>query len=92
MAFIKAQGRDFWIHRSHWRAGNSYHHQTVKTLAPAWPAMAVAPGSGIETAYMPDRRFVWAVQWYPEFSFRVDENSKKLFHAFVLAAEEDMGR
>ena len=68
-------------------AVNSYHHQALKTLAPAWSAMAVAPDGIIEAAYMPDRRFVWAVQWHPEFSFRVDENSRKLFHAFVRAAE-----
>lgn len=70
---------------------NSYHHQAVKALAPAWSAMATAPDGIIEAAYMPDRRFVWAVQWHPEFSFRVDENSRKLFHAFVRAAEEGTG-
>ena len=73
-------------------AVNSYHHQAVKTLAPAWSAMAVAPDGVIEAAYMQDRRFVWAVQWHPEFSFLVDENSRKLFYAFVRAAEEGMGR
>lgn len=72
-------------------AVNSYHHQAVKKLASVWSAMAVAPDGVIEAAYMPDRRFVWAVQWHPEFSFRVDENSRKLFHAFVQAAEESMG-
>ena len=70
---------------------NSYHHQAVKALAPAWSAMAVAPDGVIEAAYMPDRRFVWAVQWHPEVSFRVDENGRKLFHAFVRAAGEGMG-
>ncbi len=67
-------------------AVNSYHHQAVKELAPTWSAMAVAPDGIIEAAYMPDERFVWAVQWHPEFSFRVDENSRKLFHAFVQVA------
>ncbi len=70
---------------------NSCHHQAVKALAPAWSAMAVAPDGIVEAAYMPDRPFVWAVQWHPEFSFRVDENSRKLFRAFVRAAEEGMG-
>ena len=37
---------------------------------------------------MPDRRFVWAVQWHPEFSYRAEENSRKIFAAFVRAAEE----
>ena len=70
---------------------NSYHHQAVKMLASAWSAMAVAPDGIIEAAYMPDRRFVWAVQWHPEFSFRVDENSRKLFHVFAQAAKECIG-
>ena len=67
-------------------AVNSYHHQAVKELAPAWSVMAVAPDGIIEAAYMPDKRFVWAVQWHPEFSFRVDESSRKLFLSFVRAA------
>lgn len=28
---------------------------------------------------------LWAVQWHPEFSFRSDENSRKIFGAFVEA-------
>lgn len=32
-----------------------------------------------------DKRFVWAVQWHPEFSFRVNEDSRKIFKAFVGA-------
>ena len=72
-------------------AVNSYHHQAVKKFASVWSAMAVAPDGVIEAAYMPGKRFVWAVQWHPEFSFRVDENSRKLFHAFVRAAEESTG-
>ena len=64
-------------------AVNSYHHQAVKELAPGWSAMAAAADGIVEAAYMPGRRFVWAVQWHPEFSFRVDENSRKLFHTFV---------
>ncbi len=27
--------------------------------------------------------FLWAVQWHPEFSYKTDENSKKIFRAFV---------
>ena len=69
---------------------NSCHHQAVRTLAPKLIAMAAAPDGIVEAAYMPDRRFVWAVQWHPEFAFRVDENSRKLFRAFVRAAEEGM--
>lgn len=70
----------------------SSYHQAVKTLAPTWSAMAVTSDGIIEEAYVPGRCFVWAVQWHPELSFQVDENSKKLFHAFVRATEEGIGR
>lgn len=69
-------------------AVNSYHHQAVKRLAPSLSAMAVAPDGIIEAAFMPGRRFLWAVQWHPEFSHEADQNSKKLFKAFVDAAQE----
>ena len=28
-------------------------------------------------------RKVMGVQWHPEFSYEVDENSRKIIHAFV---------
>lgn len=65
---------------------NSCHHQGVRTLAPDLAVMAAAPDGLIEGVYMPVRRFVWAVQWHPEFSFRTDENSRRIFSAFVTAA------
>lgn len=68
-------------------AVNSYHHQAVKTLAPALEAMAFSPDGLIEAVYLPRMRFLWAVQWHPEFSFRTDENSRKIFRAFVAAME-----
>lgn len=37
----------------------------------------------VEAVYMPESKFLWAVQWHPEFSFKVDENSQKIFRAFV---------
>ena len=41
----------------------------------------------IEAVCLPEKRFVWAVQWHPEFSFRVDAHSRKIFGAFVAAAK-----
>ena len=65
---------------------NSCHHQAIKTLAPALQPMAIAPDGLTEAVYAPDKRFVWAVQWHPEFFFRKDENSRTIFAAFVNAA------
>ena len=65
---------------------NSYHHQGIDRLAAAFRPMAQAPDGLVEGIYMPHKPFVWAVQWHPEFSYRTDGNSQKLFQAFVQAA------
>lgn len=67
-------------------AVNSYHHQAIKGLSSSLLPMAVAEDGIIEAVFMPGRKFVWAVQWHPEFSYKVDENSRKLFSAFTEAA------
>ena len=75
-------------------AVNSYHHQALRDLAPGLEAMAVAPDGVIEAVWRPESRFLWAVQWHPEFSRGVDEKSRKVFSAVVDAAREasDSGR
>lgn len=64
---------------------NSFHHQAIKTLAPDLKVMAEAPDGIVEAVYMPQKRFVWAVQWHPEYSLETDENSKKIFRVFIDA-------
>ncbi|MBR4232112.1 MAG: gamma-glutamyl-gamma-aminobutyrate hydrolase family protein [Oscillospiraceae bacterium] len=64
---------------------NSCHHQAVKKLARGLEPMALSTDGLTEALYMPGKRFLWAVQWHPEFSFRKDENSMKIFRAFVGA-------
>lgn len=66
---------------------NSLHHQAVKDLAPGLAPMAVSPDGLVEALYRPGSRFLWAVQWHPEFSFREDEASRSIFRAFVAATE-----
>ena len=65
---------------------NSCHHQGIQNLAPELSVMAQAPDGLAEAIYMPGRRFLWAVQWHPEFSQKVDENSRRIFAAFVEAS------
>lgn len=67
-------------------AVNSYHHQAVRELAADLRAMAVAPDGIVEALWRPESRFLWAVQWHPEFSHKVDEPSRRIFSAFVDAA------
>ncbi|MCR4556552.1 MAG: gamma-glutamyl-gamma-aminobutyrate hydrolase family protein [Saccharofermentans sp.] len=62
---------------------NSYHHQAVKDVAPNLKVMATSADGLVEGLYMPQHRFLWAVQWHPEFSYLKDENSRKIFKAFV---------
>ena len=70
---------------------NSYHHQAIKILAPGLGEMARSEDGLVEAVYLPDKTFVRAVQWHPEFSFRTDENSRKIFSAFVAAASDPRG-
>ena len=66
---------------------NSYHHQAIKDLAPDLSVMAVSPDGLAEAVCMPKRKFLWAVQWHPEFSYKTDSNSQKIFGIFVEAAK-----
>ena len=66
---------------------NSCHHQAIRELAPGLEAMAVSPDGLIEAVFMPARKFLWAVQWHPEFSFKTDPDSRKIFRAFIEAME-----
>lgn len=38
-----------------------------------------------EAVYMPGKRFLWAVQWHPEFSYKTDAHSRSIFEAFAAA-------
>ena len=62
---------------------NSYHHQAVKTLAPSLAVMAKSEDELVEAVYMPEKTYVWAVQWHPELSFQTDAYSRKIFESFV---------
>ena len=65
---------------------NSCHHQAIRDLAPGLTAMAVSPDGLIEAVFAQSQRFLWAVQWHPEFSFRKDPVSVKIVKAFVDAS------
>ena len=66
---------------------NSYHHQAIKDLSDKLLPMAKAEDGLIEAVYMPNKRFVWGVQWHPEFLYKSDENSKLIFERFVAEAK-----
>jgi len=68
-------------------AVNSSHHQGINRIAKGLEIMASSDDGLVEAVYMPDRSFVWAVQWHPECSLK-DEASKKIFSSFVRSAEK----
>ena len=71
---------------------NSYHHQAVRDKAPALQTMAVSEDGLIEAVCLPERPFVWAVQWHPELSWRTDEKSRRIFEAFVGRCASERNR
>lgn len=62
---------------------NSLHHQGIKALGDGLQPMAIAPDGLVEAIEMPLRKFVWAVQWHPEFNFQKDTASKAIFEEFI---------
>ena len=65
-------------------AVNSYHHQGILKLAEALQPMAVAPDGLIESVWLPEKAFVWGVQWHPEcFILEGDRRMQPLFEHFV---------
>lgn len=69
---------------------NSCHHQAIKTLGKGLSVMAVSEDGLVEGVYAPEKYFVQAVQWHPEFMHLVNENSRKILRSFVKACEDYM--
>ena len=62
---------------------NSYHHQGIRLLSKELKTMAKAPDGLIKAVYSPKHKFLWAVQWHPEFSYARDDNSLNIFKEFI---------
>ena len=71
---------------------NSCHHQGIDRLAGQLLPMARAEDGLIEAVCLPGETFLWAVQWHPEFSWKTDGNSRKIFAAFVRSEERRVGK
>ncbi len=64
---------------------NSYHHQAVKEAGRDLEVMAVSEDGLAEAVRHKNKRFVWALQWHPEFDFQVNPVSRRIFETFVKA-------
>ena len=71
---------------------NSFHHQSVKAVAPDFVATAFFEDGSIEAIEPKEKgeRFVLGVQWHPELLYFKDESAKALFDAFVLATKANI--
>jgi putative glutamine amidotransferase len=67
---------------------NSHHHQAIKDPAPGLAISATAGDGIIEAVELPEHPFALAVQWHPEGMAGHDLYAKRLFKAFVAAAED----
>jgi len=64
---------------------NSWHHQSIKHVAPALKVTACAPDGVIEAVEIPDHRFSVAVQWHPEWLYDQQPEMLRLFEGLVRA-------
>lgn len=64
---------------------NSWHHQSLKQVAPGLNVVARSPDGVIEAVEMPERRFIIGVQWHPEWLYDRQPEMKRLFEALVQA-------
>ena len=70
---------------------NSFHHQSLREIAPALKVSATAPDGSIEGVEHPDRTWILGVQWHPEMMFRAHEEHLKPFAALVEQAAKRAG-
>ena len=64
---------------------NTLHHQCVKDLGKDVMPVAVAPDDIVEAIEIAGCKFALGVQWHPEFLYKNDENSRKIFELFIEA-------
>ena len=62
---------------------NSYHHQGIKTLGKDLEVMAYAQDGLIEAICSKSKRFIWGIQWHPEYLYTEDENCREILRIFV---------
>lgn len=65
---------------------NSWHHQSLKKIAPALRVTACAPDGIVEAAEIPGHRFAVSVQWHPEWLYDRQPEMLRLFEGLVQAA------
>lgn len=70
---------------------NAFHHQLVRTLPPAWQAVALALDGGIEGFERQAGNFALGGTWHPQAPAGDDPLRRRLVAAFVEAAGRHVG-
>ena len=66
---------------------NSAHHQGICRLGEGLLPAARSDDELIEAICMPEKKFVFAVQWHPEDLYQKDGNAASLFAALIRASK-----
>ncbi len=66
---------------------NSFHHQAIDRTAPGLKVNATAAEGFPEAVTGEGNQPILGVQWHPEVSFQVDENSRSIFALFKSMME-----
>ena len=61
---------------------NSYHHQAIQELSPLLKEMAFSEDGLIEAIYQPDKKYLWAIQWHPEYMMH-DQSIQLIIADFI---------
>jgi putative glutamine amidotransferase len=67
---------------------NSFHHQSVKALAPGLVPMAYADDGVLEAAYLEDTRYLRIYQWHPERLVDACPHNRAIFDEFIAACRK----
>jgi putative glutamine amidotransferase len=67
---------------------NSFHHQSVKALAPGLALTALSPDEIVEAVEHPGKRFFLGVQWHPEEMAAGRSDMMALFEALVRSSAQ----
>lgn len=68
---------------------NSFHHQAVKRVPEHFSITASTSDGIVEAVESKTHDFLLGVQWHPEGTYLVDENSQKIFSALIKAARQN---
>lgn len=83
--FLNLPSLLYTLWQKYYNEVNSFHHQAIDLVPPPLSVCAKSPDGLTEAIECCEKTFFLGVQWHPELMSE-DENQRKLFCAFVSAA------